>query len=106
MAVLVDAKLLEAAPGVVAGEYDADIRGGVFKRRVAREGRGKPGGFRTIILFQIGSQSFFADGFVKSDKANVSATELKTLKRFAHVLLGFSGEPIEAAQAVGELVEV
>lgn len=103
---LVDAKLLQAAQDVVAGHYDADLGGGVFKQRVAREGGGKSGGFRTIILFRVGSHSFFAHGFAKSDKANVSAKELKALKRLADVLLGFSEEQLEAAQAASELIEV
>ena len=103
---LADAKLLEAAHDLVAGRYDADLGGGVFKQRVARKGGGKSGGFRTIILFRIGSHSVFAHGFAKSDKANVSAKELKALKRLADVLLGFSDEQIAAAQAAGELIEV
>lgn len=103
---LADAKLLQAAQDVAAGRYDADLGGGVFKQRAAREGGGKSGGFRTIILFRVGGHSFFAHGFAKSDKANVSAKELKALKRLADVLLGFSEEQLKAAQAVGELTEV
>ena len=103
---LADVKLLQAAQVVAAGCYDADLAGGVFKQRVARKGGGKSGGFRTIILFRVGSHSFFAHGFAKSDKANVSAKELKALKQLADVLLGFSEEQLEAAQATGELSEV
>jgi hypothetical protein len=103
---LADAKLLQAAQDVAAGHYDADLGGGVFKQRVARQGGGKSGGFRTIILFRVGSHSFFAHGFAKSDKANVSAKELKALKRLADVLLGFSEEQLKAAQTAGELNEV
>ena len=97
---LANAKLLKAAHDLVAGRYDADLGGGVFKQRVAREGGGKSGGFRTIILFRIGSHSFFAHGFAKSDKANVSAKELKALKRLADVLLGFSDEQIVNSRAI------
>ena len=103
---LAEAKLHQAARDVAAGHYDADLGGGVFKQRVAREGGGKSGGFRTIILFRAGTHSFFAHGFAKSDKANVSAKELKALKRLADVLLGFSEKQLEAAQAAGELIEV
>ena len=103
---IVDAKLLEAARNVADGRYDADLGGGVFKQRVAREGGGKSGGFRTIILFRVGGYSFFAHGFAKSDKANVSAKELKALKLLADVLLGFSSEQLETAQKAGELSEV
>lgn len=103
---LANAKLLQAAQDVAAGHYDADLGGGVFKQRVAREGGGKSGGFRTIILFRVGSHSFFAHGFAKSDKANVSAKELKALKRLADLLLGYSEEQLVVAQAAGELSEV
>jgi hypothetical protein len=103
---LVDAKLVQAARDVAKGHYDADLGGGVFKQRVAREGGGKSGGFRTIILFRVGSHSFFAHGFAKSDKANVSAKELTALKQLADVLLGFSEEQIATARAAGELIKV
>jgi hypothetical protein len=103
---LADAKLVQAAADVVAGRYDADLGGGVFKQCVAREGGGKSGGFRTIILFRIGSHAFFAYGFAKSDKANLSAKELKALKRLANELLGYSGKQIAIAAEVGELIEV
>lgn len=103
---LLDAKLLQAAGDVAKGQYDADLGGGVFKQRVAREGGGKSGGFRTIILFKVGGHSFFAHGFAKNNKANVSAKELKALKRLANVLIGFSDEQLQAAKAAGELSEV
>lgn len=44
-------KLLDAASEVADGRFDADLGGGVFKQRVARDGGGKSGGFRTIIVF-------------------------------------------------------
>lgn len=103
---LLDAKLLQAAGDVAKGQYDADLGGGVFKQRVAREGGGKSGGFRTIILFKVGGHSFFAHGFAKNNKANVSAKELKALKQLANVLIGFSDEQLQAAKAAGELSEV
>ena len=103
---LADATLLRAARNVAAGRYDADLGGGVFKQRVARDGSGKSGGFRTIILFRAGGHSFFAHGFAKSDKANVSTRELKALKQLADVLLGFSKEKLQTAKASGELIEV
>lgn len=98
--------LRAAAAEVAAGEYDADLGGGVFKQRVAWPGGGKSGGFRTIILFKIGGHSFFAHGFAKNEKANASAKELKALKQLAMVYLGLSDEGIAVAAAAGELVEV
>ena len=103
---LEDASLIRAALDVKSGRYDADLGGGVFKQRIARAGSGKSGGFRTIIVFKVGSHSFFAHGFAKSDKANVSSSELKALKRLAGILLSFSDEQIKSAEADGELIEV
>lgn len=40
-----DADLLKAAESVIAGNFDADLGGGVYKQRVAREGQGKSSGF-------------------------------------------------------------
>jgi len=99
-------RLLQATAEVMDGRYDADLGGGVFNQRVAREGGGKSGGFRTIVVFRIGDHGFFVHGFAKSDKANVWAKELKALKQLAGVLLGFSDEELCRAQGTGELVEV
>jgi hypothetical protein len=99
-------RLLQAAAEGIDGRFDADLGGGVFKQRVAREGGGKSGGFRTIVVFRTGDHSFFVHGFAKNDKANVSAKELRALKRLADVLLGFSNEELRTAQGAGELIEV
>lgn len=103
---LEDGDLLTAAEAVMAGRFDADLGGGVFKQRVAREGGGKSGGFRTILLFRIGGHCFFAHGFAKNEKANVSAKELKALKKLADTLLGLSAEEVETAVKAGELREL
>jgi hypothetical protein len=44
--------------------------------------------------------------FAKSEKANVSAKELKVLKRLAAEMLGFSAPQIRTAERSGELIEV
>lgn len=103
---LTDEALIEAAGDVAAGRADADLGGGVFKQRVARPGAGKSGGFRTIILFKAGGHSFFAHGFAKNEKANVSAKELEALKALAKLYLGFSADEIEAAVVGSALIEV
>lgn len=103
---LADASLAKAAAEVVAGEFDADLGGHVYKQRVARSGGGKSGGFRTIILFKVGGHSFFAHGFAKNEKANVTAKELKALKKLADVLLAMSETDIDKGIAAGEFVKV
>jgi hypothetical protein len=99
-------ELLEAAHAVASGQWDADLGGGVFKHRIAREGGGKSGGFRTIILFKVGGHSFFVHGFAKSEKANITPKELKALKKLATTLLGLDAEALETASTAGEIAEV
>ena len=103
---LASESICAAAVEFAAEEHDADLGGGVFKQRVARPGGGRSGGFRTIILFKVGGHSFFAHGFAKNEKANVSVKELKALKQLAAVYLGLSRDEIAAAVAAGELIEV
>lgn len=100
------AALLDAANAVASGQWDADLGGGVFKQRIAREGGGKSGGFRTIVLFKVGGHSFFVHGFAKNEKANISPKELKALKKLAATFLGLDAEALEKASAVGEIAEV
>lgn len=100
------AELLEAANAVASGQWDADLGGGVFKQRIAREGGGKSGGFRTIILFKVGGHSFFVHGFAKNEKANVTPKELKALKKLAATFLGFDAQALEMARAADEIAEV
>ena len=103
---LQDPELLDAAAEVGAGRWDADLGGGVFKQRIAREGAGKSGGFRTIILFRSEGHHFFVHGFAKNDKANVTPRELKALKALAKVFLGLNAEALAKASAAGELSEI
>jgi hypothetical protein len=41
------------------GLWDADLGGGVYKKRLARAGAGKSGGYRTIVFFKSGERAFF-----------------------------------------------
>ena len=103
---LADVSLAKAAAEVAAGEFDADLGGHVYKQRVARAGGGKSGGFRTIILFKVGGHSFFAHGFAKNEKANLTAKELKALRKLAEVLLALSDADIDKGITAGEFVKV
>ncbi|WP_074765402.1 type II toxin-antitoxin system RelE/ParE family toxin [Magnetospirillum fulvum] len=99
-------KMLQAASDAGGGRYDADLGGGVYKQRVARDGGGKSGGFRTIVLFRVGCDVYFVHGFKKSDKANISTQELRALRRLADLILGYSDVERQTAIDAGELIEV
>ena len=98
--------LLDAAQAVASGQWDADLGGGVFKQRIARDGGGKSGGFRTIILFKVGGHSFFVHGFAKNEKANITPRELKALKALAATFLALDLSALELAKSAGEIAEV
>ncbi|MEY2912716.1 MAG: hypothetical protein RLZZ184_2025 [Cyanobacteriota bacterium] len=41
--------LCNAVAEMLAGLYDADLGGGLFKKRIARSGKGKRASFRTLV---------------------------------------------------------
>jgi hypothetical protein len=73
---------------------------------VAREGSGKSGGFRTIILFRLGSRAVFVHGFAKNERDNIRDDEFAAFKMLALKMLGYDDEALTAAIAAGILVEV
>lgn len=101
-----DIRLLDAARAVSEGRADADLGGGVFKQRVAREGAGKSGGFRTIILFRAGAHTFFVHGFAKNAQANITAKELEALKTVAEHYLAMDEDAVAKVLSIGEIIEV
>ena len=103
---LARAALLQAAEAVKEGHFDADLGGGVFKQRIARVGGGKSSGFRTIIFFKAGGHCFFAYGFAKNRKANISKREMEALKDLAAEFLGYDEEQLGSAIAAGEFLEI
>lgn len=101
-----DAMLCRAAQEIEAGRVDADLGGGVVKQRVARDGEGRSGGFRTIVLFRVGTSLFFIRGFAKNERDNITAVELTLLKQASAVTLSLPPAAIQKAIAAGEIIEI
>lgn len=101
-----DATLVEAIDQANRGLIDADLGGGLIKQRVAREGGGKSGGYRTLVFFRHEQRAIFAFGFAKSDKANLSAAELRTYKQAAKIVLGLTQAQIDTEVREERLFEV
>jgi hypothetical protein len=80
--------------------------GGVVKQRIARQGGGKSGGFRTIILFRIGKKAFFVHGFAKNEQDNIRDDELAAFKLLAAEMMAYDDEALAKAIANGTLTEV
>lgn len=103
---MADAVMIEAIARAERGLIDADLGGGVIKQRVGREGRGRSGGYRTLIAFRAGDRAFFFYAFAKSDQDNISPDMLWKLKAIAHDWLLAEERTIVAALRTGELEEI
>ncbi len=76
------------------------------KIRVAREGGGKSGGYRTIIVFKINDIALFSYGLGKSEKDNLNSKELKYWKKFAKNICVLNSDEIKKAIATGTFIEL
>jgi hypothetical protein len=63
--------------------HDADLGGGVFKLRLARQGEGVSGGARALVAMKIGKRAVLMFGFEKKDLANIKPDELKGYRKAA-----------------------
>ncbi len=101
-----ESDLCNAVKEMASGLYEADLGGGLFKKRIARAGQGKRGGFRTLLATNLGDRWFFVYGFPKNERSNIDKDEEKALKRLSSHFLSLKLSGIEQAQRSKELVEV
>lgn len=103
---LSDVALIAAIHEMEQGLIDADLGGGIVKKRVALPGRGKSAGSRTLVATNRGNRWFFVFGFEKSERANISPKELTALQLIATDLLKLSSVEIDVEVENGALQEV
>lgn len=103
---LTDSALLKAAKEIDQGLIDASLGGNLVKKRVARKGQGKSGGFRTIVVFQKEHRTIFVYGFLKNQRDNISEQEERALKKLARGLLDAPDGELKEMIANGDLYEV
>ena len=89
-----------------SGLNDGELGGGLIKKRVARAGSGKRGGYRTIIVYRVKKRAVFVYGFAKNAADNINDAELHEYQKLAQIYLGFNDTDIEKALKIGELKEV
>ena len=103
---LTDALLLNAIEEMERGLIDADLGGGVFKKRVALPNRGKSGSVRTVIATNKNERWFFMLGFEKNQQENIGVKEFRFLKDFAADLLTISEPRLLNALKSKDLLEI
>jgi hypothetical protein len=101
---------IEALCGAVEemerGLVDANLGGGILKKRVALPGRGKRGSTRTLVATNSINRWFFVFGFEKNDRDNINAKELSALKALASDLLRLGVSELSTAVAAKTLQEI
>ena len=103
---LTDNALCSAVDEMAKGLIDADLGGGVVKKRVGLAGRGKRGGARTLVATNKGNRWFFVYGFEKNDRANITDDELEALQDIACELLARTAGQLDEAIKDGSLQEI
>jgi hypothetical protein len=103
---LTDAILCKAVKEMEDGLIDVNLGGFLYKKRLARIGSGKSGGYRTLLSARIGDRYVFLHGFSKNDKSNITHDERKALQYAGKVFLDLTGETLTKALRAGVLLEV
>ena len=103
---IVENGLSEALSEIQSGQFEANLGGHLYKKRIRFEGQGKSGSGRTIICYKKGDRAIFIHGFSKNEKSNLSKKELTAFKAFSKILLDLSDKEIYIAVENGNFIEV
>lgn len=87
---LTDEDLCCAVEEMLAGLVDADLGGGLVKKRIRLAGRGKRGGARVIVATRRSDRWFFVFGFAKNDRESIDHDDRRRLATLARRLIGLS----------------
>lgn len=101
-----DAILWRAVAEMRRGLVDANLGGGLFKKRIPLPGRGKRGGARTLLATNCGGRWIFLTGFAKNEIADISPRETEAFRESAKDLLKRTDSDLDRLIAIGELTEI
>lgn len=101
-----DLLLVAAVAEMRRGLVDANLGGSLLKKRIARPGGGKSGGYRTFVASNQRNRWVFMYGFAKKERDNLDDDELSDLKRIGQAYLTMSDETIVRTLGEGELQEI
>jgi hypothetical protein len=101
-----DDELKSAVDEMECGLCGDTLGGEVYKKRIARAGAGKSGGYRVIVCFRSGERTFFVYGFAKSDRENIRDDELRKFKDSAKDLFELYDAQIDRHLKSGVFIEI
>ena len=78
----------------------------MIKQRLAREGKGRSSGYRSLILFRRADRSIFVYGFAKNEIDNINPRQLKAFIELANEMLAYDNKALNAAMADQTIVEI
>lgn len=104
--VLRENDLCRAVGEMTRGLVDADLGSGLFKKRIARSGAGKSGGYRALVANRRDGPWFFVEGYAKNKLDNVDHRRLRASRSLGQSLMAMTGPELEAAVASHALEEV
>ena len=100
-------QLIESAINEIGqGLFEANLGSGLYKKRVARKGKGKRSGYRTLIAFKHNDKAVLMYGFAKNECENISDKEKEIYKRLAKYYLDITDMQLNVLIRNGELIEV
>jgi hypothetical protein len=103
---IMDAGLREAIERAERGLIDADLGGGLIKQRVARQGKGRSGGYRVIVAYRAKERAVFLYAFAKNERENVENDELLSLQRAGDYWLSVDAMTMRRSIEDGAIQEV
>ena len=101
-----DTVLLKALREISKGLVDADLGGGLVKKRLPKKGCGKRSGYRSLVALKLENRAIFVYGFAKNQKDNITPHEKAALQKIARIYLEAGKEELEILLARGEIIEV
>lgn len=101
-----DLDLTKAVERINKGLIDADLGGSLIKQRIARKGQSRSRGYRTILVCVKESRYFFIYGYAKSDKDNLTNSEMREFKKLAQIFSTLSDKQLKELLKQKSLIEV
>jgi len=103
---ITDEKLLEALKNILYDLGAVNLGGGLYKVRISKIGKGKSGGFRTIVVYRESDIAIFIFGYSKSVKSNLDKDELVYLKSLSKEYLSVNKKDFQKLIEFGKIIDI